>query len=71
LGSAWHKRNDRLEFLRGLLSSDDTGILHVEPNPADGSHRMRAAADSNALIVLDEGVREYAQGEVVEVLPYA
>jgi len=71
LSSPWHKRNDRLEFLRGLLSTDETGVLMVEPNPADGSHRMRAAADSNALIVLDEGVREYAQGEVVEIVPYA
>jgi len=71
LGSHWHKRNERLEFLRGLLSTDEHGILQVEPNPADGSHRMRAAADSNALIVLDEGVRAYAAGEGVEALPYA
>jgi len=62
LGSHWHKRNERLEFLRGLLSTDENGI---------GSHRMRAAADSNALIVLDEGIREYPAGQVVEILPYA
>jgi len=71
LGSPWHKRNERLEFLRGCLSTDDSGVLQVEPNPADGSHRMRAAADSNALIVLEEGVRDYPAGQVVEVLPYA
>jgi len=71
LSASWNKRNERLEFLRGLLSTDDDGVLTVEPNPADGSHRMRAAADSNALIVLDEGIREYAQGDVVEILPYA
>ena len=46
LGTAWHKTHDRLEFLRGRLAYDNEGRLHVEPNPADGSHRMRAAADS-------------------------
>jgi len=71
LSSPWHKRNERLEFLRGCLSTDERGVLQVEPNPADGSHRMRAAADSNALIMLEEGIRDYLAGEVVEVLPYA
>jgi len=71
LSTAWNKRHERLEFLRGLLSTNDTGSLTITPNPADGSHRMRAAADSNALIVLDEGSRHYPTGEVVEILPYA
>jgi len=71
LGRAWNKRHERLEFLRGLLSSDATGTLMIDPNPADGSHQMRAAADSNALMVLAEGERAYQAGEVVEVLPYA
>jgi molybdopterin molybdotransferase len=31
---------------------------------------MRAAADSDALLVLEEGAREYASGSVVEVIPY-
>jgi len=70
LSTAWNKRHERLEFLRGLLSTNDTGSLTITPNPADGSHRMRAAADSNALMVLDEGAREYPAGAVVEVLPY-
>lgn len=66
----WRKTNERLEFLRGRLQSSDDGSLEVEPNPADGSHRMRAAADSDALIVLAEGAREYPAGTVVDVLPY-
>jgi molybdopterin molybdotransferase len=52
LASSWHKSHERLEFLRGRLRQDAAGVLEVEPNPADGSHRMRAAADSDALIVL-------------------
>lgn len=70
LAAPWHKRHERLEFLRGRLRSAPDGMLLVEPNPADGSHRMRGAADSDALIVLAEGVREFAAGEAVDVLPY-
>lgn len=70
LDAAWRKTHDRLEFLRGRLSYDDAGRLHVEPNPADGSHCMRAAADSDALIVLGEGEQVLEAGSVVDVLPY-
>lgn len=70
LASPWRKAHERLEFLRGRLQSADDGALLVEPNPADGSHRMRAAADSDALIVLDEGARDYPAGTAVTILPY-
>lgn len=70
LAAPWTKRHERLEFLRGRLRSADDGMLLVEPNPADGSHRMRGAADSDALIVLGEGEAEFAEGQAVDVLPY-
>lgn len=70
LRTSWRKTHERLEFLRGLLSCDEDGQLWVEPNPADGSHRMRAAADSDALIVLGEGERTLEAGSVVDVLVY-
>jgi molybdopterin molybdotransferase len=70
LAAPWRKTHERLEFLRGRLVCRDDGSLQVEPNPADGSHRMRAAADSDALIVLAAGVRDYAVGEPVDVLAY-
>lgn len=70
LAAPWNKTHERLEFLRGRLHAGDDGTLQVEPNPADGSHRMRAAADSDALVVLEEGIRDYPVGGVVEVLPY-
>lgn len=70
LRTGWRKTHERLEFLRGRLWCDETGQLHVEPNPADGSHRMRAAADSDALIVLDEGERMLEAGSLVDVLVY-
>ena len=70
LSGAWDKRHERLEFLRGHLASDGEGVLWVAPDPADGSHRMRAAADADALIVLEPGARAYPAGSVVEVVPY-
>ena len=70
LASEWTKTHERLELLRGRWWIDDDGISWVEPNPADGSHRMQAAADSDALIVLAAGPRDYARGTPVDVLPY-
>ena len=70
LGAAWRKGHARLEFLRGELMPDGRGGRRVLPNADDASHQLRAAADSNALIVLPEGVHDYAEGDVVDVIPY-
>jgi molybdopterin molybdotransferase len=69
LSTAWHKGHDRLEFLRGRLGQGADGVPEVEPSPADGSHRMRAAADADVLLVLAEGSRDYPAGAMVDVLP--
>lgn len=63
------KQHPRREFIRGRLSSGANGALHVEASAATGSHRLRAAADANVLIVVPEGPHRYAAGEVVEVMP--
>ncbi|GAB3094602.1 molybdopterin molybdotransferase MoeA [Lysobacter terrae] len=63
------KPHPRREFLRAWLQAGDNGVLHVEPNPATGSHRLHAAAHANALIVVPEGPQRYAAGAVVEVIP--
>lgn len=70
LQSAIEKTHPRREFVRGTLQVDDTGAQWVTPNAATGSHRLRAAADADALLVLAEGARSLAQGDVVEVLTY-
>ncbi|HET6397073.1 MAG TPA: gephyrin-like molybdotransferase Glp [Pseudoxanthomonas sp.] len=69
LAAPWRKRHERLELLRGRLEPAPDAALQVHPHPADGSHRLRGAAESDVLIVLEEGAREYAAGEVVDVLP--
>jgi molybdopterin molybdotransferase len=63
------KRHERREFLRGRLACDESGQWSVLPNPADGSHRLRAVAEADALIVVPEGSGEWAEGAVMEVLP--
>ncbi len=70
MASGFDKRNARREFLRGRLLPGADCTLQVAPNPADGSHRLAAAAQSDALIVLPEGERMFAVGDVVQVLPY-
>ncbi|HJS36153.1 MAG TPA: molybdopterin molybdenumtransferase MoeA, partial [Pseudoxanthomonas sp.] len=68
LGAPWRKTHERLEFLRGWLDGTPDGRLLVMPNAADASHQLRAAADSNALIVLSEGARDYRAGDVIDVI---
>lgn len=70
LAAPWSKRHDRTELLRGRLDCDEQGRLWVSPNAADASHRLRGAADSDVLMVLEEGARDYAPGSVVEVIRY-
>ena len=65
------KSHPRREFVRARLRSDEDGVLWVDPNPATGSHRLRAAADSDALMVVTEGAQVLEEGAVMEVWPYA
>ncbi|MDI9239786.1 molybdopterin molybdotransferase MoeA [Lysobacter sp. LF1] len=65
------KSHARREFMRAQVFCDERGVLHADPNPAVGSHRLRAVSDSNALIVIPDGPQRLAAGAVVEVLRYA
>ena len=69
LAAPFVKKHERLEFLRGRLAVDGAGQLVATPDPADGSHRLRAAAGADALLVLPEGARDFAAGDLVDVLP--
>ena len=70
LDAAIEKTHARREFVRGSLHCDDSGVQWVVANSATGSHRLRAAADADALLVLAEGAQSLARGEAVEVLAY-
>ena len=69
LCTAVARTGERMEFLRGTMSCNAQGVLEVSPNPADGSHRLKAASDSNVLIVVPEGAGKWPQGSVMDVLP--
>jgi molybdopterin molybdotransferase len=64
------KRHPRREFVRGRWHVDDEGVLRVAPDPATGSHRLLAAARSDALIVVGEGAMQLPVDSIVDVLPY-
>ena len=64
------KRHPRREFIRASLQFDDGGHLVAVPSGATGSHRLRAAAHADALVVVPEGAQALPAGAIVEVLPY-
>ena len=64
------KPHPRREFMRGRLEFAADATLLVHPDSATGSHRLNAAARSNALVVIAEGPQHLATGDVVEVLSY-
>ncbi len=70
LSQSISKQHARLEFMRGDLHIDNQGMISVTPNAATGSHRLRAAAESNALIMLSEGEGTIAAGTMMRVIPY-
>ncbi len=70
LSQSINKQHARLEFMRGDLHIDNQGTISVTPNAATGSHRLRAAAESNALIMLPEGEGTIAGGAMMRVIPY-
>ena len=70
LATPIEKTHARREFLRGRLEVGDDGTLRVHPDAATGSHRLRAAAMADALIVVPDGPQQLSIGAVVDVLPY-
>lgn len=69
LSEPLRKAHGRMEFQRGHLHCDDSGVLWVNPDFATGSNRLAAAARANTLIVVPEGPQELQRGAVLEVLP--
>lgn len=61
------KSEKRREFLRGFFYYGENG-LRVIPVQNQQSHMMGGLADSNCLIITDEGERKYKKGEKVKIL---
>ena len=65
------KSHARREFQRARLEAREDGTLWAVPDPATGSHRLRRAAEADALLVVPEEARAIPVGAVLEVLPLA
>lgn len=63
-----HKRHARAEFQRATLACDELGTLWATPHSRQGSGMMRGVADADALVLLAEGERDYAAGDLAEVV---
>jgi molybdopterin molybdotransferase len=70
LSESVSKSHRRLEFRRAQVTCDANGQLWVAPHPAVGSHQQRGAAESNALMLLDETMHDFEAGTLVEVEVY-
>jgi molybdopterin molybdotransferase len=70
LATPIEKTHARREFVRGRLEVGEDGTLRIHPDAATGSHRLRAAAMADALIVVPDGPQQLSIGDVVDVLPY-
>ncbi|MBF0159463.1 MAG: molybdopterin molybdotransferase MoeA [Magnetococcales bacterium] len=62
----WHKRHDRMEFLRGRVHFDPAGAW-VESSGGQGSGMLSGMAHANAFVALPEEARQIADGELVDV----
>jgi molybdopterin molybdotransferase len=69
LDAPLHKRHARAEFARCSLRSDEHGALWATLHARQGSGMLRGLAETEALALLPEGTREFAEGDVVMLWP--
>lgn len=67
LAEELRKKHGRLEFVRGMLMSDENGKLVVSPLRARGSHMLSGLAEANALIHLPLEESRFPAGSTVKV----
>ena len=63
------KRHPRAEFQRARLASDEQGTLWASPIERQGSGMLRGVVDAHGLIALPHEGSEFAEGNVVDVIP--
>lgn len=69
LDAPLHKRHARAEFARCSLRVDDAGVQWATLHAKQGSGMLRGIAETDALALLPEGARDYAEGDVVILWP--
>jgi molybdenum cofactor synthesis domain-containing protein len=69
--AAFTRRQDgKVHYVRASASADEAGVIHVMPAEGQGAHMLLALANSNALVVLEDGSGALA-GDVVNVLLFS
>ena len=66
LATAWSKPHPRLEFLRVTLAQDEGGAWLATPLAHQGSGALSKLAVADALLRLDDGIREYQPGDLLQ-----
>lgn len=69
LDAPLHKRHARAEFARCSLRIDNQGVQWASAHAKQGSGMLRGLAETDALALLPEGTREYAEGDIVLLWP--
>ncbi|MGH8215788.1 MAG: molybdopterin molybdotransferase MoeA [Rhodanobacteraceae bacterium] len=69
LDAPLHKRHARAEFARCGVHTDERGVLWATMHAKQGSGMLRGLAETDALALLPEGAREFAEGDVVVLWP--
>lgn len=69
LAAALHKRHARAELARCSLHVDGDGVMWATLHARQGSGMLRGLAETDALALLPEGVREYVEGDTVLLWP--
>ncbi|HET7930829.1 MAG TPA: gephyrin-like molybdotransferase Glp [Rhodanobacteraceae bacterium] len=69
LSAPLHKRHERAELARCSLRTDTEGVQWASVHAKQGSGMLRGLAECDALALLPEGAREFAQGDVVTLWP--
>lgn len=69
LAAPLHKRHARVELARCSLYTDGEGVLRASLHAKQGSGMLRGLAETDALALLPEGAREFAEGDVVMLWP--
>lgn len=61
------KKPGRLDFVRGLLSLSDDGVLTAAPTAGQDSHMLSGLARANCLIEFDEEAAKLDEGDLVTI----
>ncbi len=69
LAAPLHKRHARAELARCSLHADAEGVLWATLHAKQGSGMLRGLAETDALALLPDGVRDFATGDVVTLWP--